>query len=79
MKSLYLNDTLHNQLKLVATFEKKSLTSLVEEFLNKMLKKKTSDLPTEMITKLSEIGGSFDFLKRPEEGIYTLNDGIEVL
>lgn len=75
MKSIYLNEDIHGKLKLVAALEKRSIVSVVEEFLQKELRKKLSDLPTEALQQLAARGGSFDFLNNPAEDIYTEDDG----
>jgi hypothetical protein len=78
MKSLYLNETLHGRLKFLATFEGKSLSQLVEEFLTREMERKLADLPAETLAKLATMGESFDFLTRPEEDIYSDKDGAPI-
>lgn len=71
MKSIYVEDQLHRSLKLLASLERKALAELVQECLRIAVRKKLSDLPTEMLTALSALGGSFDFLMDKKEDIYT--------
>lgn len=78
MKSLYLDNNLYRQLKFLAICEGKPLTKLVKEFLSKELSQRLSDLPTEVIQKISAMGGSFDFLSHAEENIYDDKDGVTV-
>lgn len=75
MKSIYLNDRLHRQLKILASLEKKSLTEIVSEFLEIQLNKQLTDLPAYALQKLAESGESFDFLKNSTEDIYDEFDG----
>lgn len=75
MKSVYLDNQLHAQLKTLSAHEKKSLSDLIAGFLQAQLKKHLSDLPTSELQKLSENGGSFDFLNDPREDIYSETDG----
>ena len=75
MKSIYLHDNIHNSLKLLAAFEKKPLSGIVEELLKKGLKKKMADLPAHALQKLADTGGGFAFLENPEEDIYSEQDG----
>lgn len=75
MKSIYVEDRLHNTLKLLASLEGKGLAEVVEECLNFSIRQKMSDLPTEAIAKLAAAGGSFDFLLDKKEDIYTEQDG----
>jgi len=37
----------------------------------------TDDLPSSLLLKVAEQGGSYDFLSKPEENIYTIEDGDE--
>lgn len=78
MKSIYLDNELHSQLKTLASLEKRSLSDLVKEFLSSQLKRKLSDLPTPVLQKLAEQGASFDFLNNPEEDIYNDRDGLSL-
>lgn len=78
MKSIYIQDNIHNQLKLFATFDGKTLTQLIEEFLSRAVKRRIADLPAEQLSRLSAVGGSFDFLKQPGEDIYSDTDGTPV-
>lgn len=36
------------------------------------------DLPSSLIARVAEQGGSYDFLRHPDEDIYTTDDGEEV-
>ena len=75
MKSIYIDDQLHQSLKFIASLEKTSLSSLVEVFLSKSVEKKLSDLPSDLLEKLAMGGGSFDFLHDKSEDIYSVKDG----
>jgi len=75
MKSIYIDDQIHSSLKILASLEKKALTDIVEECLELSLRKKMSDLPTELLEKLAASGGSFDFLLDQREDIYSCEDG----
>ncbi|MEW6007255.1 MAG: antitoxin family protein [bacterium] len=37
-----------------------------------------NDLPQSFLLKVAEQGGSYDFLAKPEEDIYTIEDGEKV-
>lgn len=75
MKSIYVDDRVHRTLKVVASIEKKALSDVVEECLELSLKKKLTDLPSEVLEKLSVAGGSLDFLLDKKEDIYSPEDG----
>ena len=75
MKSIYVDDHFHSSLKLLASLEKKALAEIVEECLEFSLKKKLSDLPTDLLEKLAAAGGSFNFLLDPKEDVYSEEDG----
>lgn len=75
MKSIYLDNVLHNKLKLLAALHHRSLTSLVEELLEKEISRELEDLSKEDLQKLAAVGGGFDFLDNPEEDIYSPEDG----
>ncbi len=76
MKSIYLDDALHQKLKFFAALQKCSLTEVVSAFLSKDLKEAFDDLPTASLQQLSMMSGSFDFLKNPAEDIYSEDDGV---
>ena len=78
MKSIYIDNQLHSQLKFLAAFEKKALTALVEAFLEKEVREKLSDLPPELLQQLANEGKSFDFLKDEAEDIYSSKDGTRI-
>ncbi|MBI4209007.1 MAG: hypothetical protein HY538_04795 [Deltaproteobacteria bacterium] len=75
MKSIYLDNNIHNKLKLLATLHHRSLTSLVEELISKGIENEIEDLSQEALQKLAAMGGGFDFLENPEEDIYSSEDG----
>lgn len=75
MKSVYLNDALHTQLKFLAAFHTKTMTQLIEEFLKRDVEKALADIPAKDLAKLAQSGKSFDFLNNPAEDIYTASDG----
>jgi hypothetical protein len=75
MKSIYVDNKIHSSLKLLASLEKKGLTEIVEECLEQSLRKKLSDLPTEILEKLTMAGGGLDYLLDKREDIYTGDEG----
>ena len=78
MKSVYIEDSIHSQLRLLSALEECSLSSLVEAFLKKGIKNKLNDLPTSALRALAAQGGSFDFLEASAEDIYSDRDGVLV-
>ena len=78
MKSIYIEERIHSQLKFLASLEKVKLTELVESFLEKGLERKKTDLPSKALQQLAQIGGSFDFLESDDEDIYSLKDGTPI-
>lgn len=79
MKSIYVDEQLHRDLKFLATVERRSLAELVESLLERPLQQRLSDLPAAALQQLAQAGGSFDFLDHPAEDIYTDRDGTPVL
>ena len=75
MKSIYINQNLHTQLKTISVFERISLIQLVQKILLKGVREKLDDLKTEDIASLAMIGKSFEFLNQPSEDIYSSSDG----
>ncbi|MBI2335576.1 MAG: hypothetical protein HYU97_02300 [Deltaproteobacteria bacterium] len=78
MKSIYIEEKIHSSLKLLASLEKKSLAEIVEEFLSLSVRKRLSDLPVELLERLSLEGGSLDFLLDKKEDVYSHQDGLEI-
>jgi hypothetical protein len=75
MKSIYIDEELHGQLRFLAALAQKPLKNLVENYLKRAVEKKLSDLPAQDLQKLATAGGSLDFLKKKQEDIYSDGDG----
>ena len=79
MKSVYIDNHLHSQLKTLSSLKNKSLSELIAEFLEVQFKKAVADLSTVDLQKLANAGQSFKFLNNPDEDIYSATDGEPVL
>lgn len=77
MKAIYIHDSLHGKLKLVAAHRGESLKSLVEALLDRGIHEaaRPAQVATEEIEALAARGGSFDFLEDRAEDLYSLEDG----
>ncbi len=75
MKSVYIEQGLHAQLKTISVIEQISLIQLVQKILQKGVREKLDDLQTKDIAKLAIMGKSFDFLNQSAEDIYSSSDG----